>query len=171
MKSQNQRQVGHDELKRAKDNEVDELVNQKGKLLPSIWSRKSVKAGPSTPVHQWRVIDNSDNFSTFVKLHAPSASSPVAERNPKTSSSVSARKLAAAVWEFDFFAPLGGKMHRSGGVNGGSASQGYGRMRRGQTGKDKEVENSADVDRPLLDQVLQYRCLLKCLTEILYVLL
>ncbi|CAM8954000.1 unnamed protein product [Rhodiola kirilowii] len=149
-------QVDHDG-KRGNNNDKDELDVQKGKLGSSrkaaIWPRKSVKAGPSTPVHPWRIIENEaaetahDNH-TFAKLHAsassPSAPPPFPEKNP----CVSARKLAAAVWEFDYFALLDGKMHHRG-VNGGTMSQAQPRTRRVQTGKDKRVEHPAGyvVDR------------------------
>uniref|UniRef100_A0A7N0UVM9 Uncharacterized protein n=1 Tax=Kalanchoe fedtschenkoi TaxID=63787 RepID=A0A7N0UVM9_KALFE len=110
---------------------------QKGK---PIWSRKSVKAGPSTPVHPWTIHKEAaahDN-PTFVKLN-PSASSPSAPPKNPSLSPVSARKLAAALWEFQFFAPLGGKMHR-----GSSAHQAPPRLRRGETDKDKGVDHPAE---------------------------
>ena len=80
------------------------------------------RGGPATPVHSWRLWapPSSPSDTIINKDHFPIPHS-------LPSSSPSARKLAAALWEFQHYFPLS-KMHR--GVSNGAATGADSRLRR-----------------------------------------
>lgn len=129
-----------------------EKVRKKGVVRVLLAGNKRVRAGPSTPVPPWRLEEEEEQKGCGVaqdsksNTHKGEGEGEVEVENSllllrfahplnPPPHSVSARKLAAALWEYQHYFPLSAKMRR--GVNGHPPPQPHPRLR--HLHKDKDL--------------------------------